>query len=34
MTPVTAQPIASDLGQLTVDATAGALLCLPATVTP
>ena len=34
MTPVAAQPIASDLAQLTVDATADALLCVPAVVTP
>jgi hypothetical protein len=34
MTPVTTQPIASDLAQLTVDAAADSLLCVPAVVAP
>ncbi|MBX3028295.1 hypothetical protein KF840_25675 [bacterium] len=34
MTPVAAQAIASALAALTVDATADALLCLPATIAP
>lgn len=34
MTPLAAQPIASDLASLTVDATADSLLCLPATIVP
>ena len=34
MTPRTSQPIANDLATLTVDATADALLCLPAVVGP